>query len=211
MFSETFVADSLTHICKNDEVEWLEIFYGVKRVNLDVSLRCGLTPFLLSCKYNSKKCIIFFIKNGFLNGRKNVHITALTIACDQHNLPLLNLLLKVGVNVDERNIEGETVLIHSCSTANHAATEMLIRSGANLNMVDSYGKTALIHAVESNSKKCVRLLLDAGAMVYKKDNAGNTASTIANNMMHSDILHMMKEHMKKTIGKCTQDSSIIFF
>jgi len=199
--SETDVIDSMIYICKNDRCECLEIFYGINVTYLNMLLYCGLTPFLIACKYNSRRCITFFIKNGFLSGRKDAKTTALMIACDQRNISLIILLLKIGVNINEYNSKNETALIFSCSTGNDTATRVLIRSGAKLNLRDSYGMTALIHAVVANNSKCVKLLLEAGALISKVDNAGNNASAVANNMMHHDISNILKEHIKNRIGK----------
>ena len=101
----------------------------------------------------------------------------------------VNKLIKAGAQVNARDSQGTTPLMHavrefSGRSANPEVIEALIRAGAEVNAVDKSGQTALIHAVGTDvsvyiNPKVIYVLLKAGADANKADNKGRMALTQA--------------------------------
>lgn len=76
----------------------------------------------------------------------------------------VKMLIKVGVNVDEMDEEGQTGLIHCCflQDARRAMKilKSLVTAGANLNKKDNYGRTVLAWACLKGRVEVVTFLLN---------------------------------------------------
>ncbi len=103
------------------------------------------------------------------------------------NLPVLRLLLASGAQVDARDAEGHTPLIHAAAHKHLEQVEALLTAGADVNARSSGGMTALMHAARTDRwagtpaalATTLRVLLAAGAEVEAQDARGRTA------LMHS--------------------------
>jgi ankyrin repeat protein len=108
-------------------------------------------------------------RNGARNG-----------ACDE-----ARGLLRRGANVDERDDDGWTPLMHAIGRKNAAGVpdvqlvKLLLRSGADPNSAAYAGFTVLMHAAHQCYPKFVVLLLHYGADVNAVARNGNTALTVA--------------------------------
>ncbi len=91
------------------------------------------------------------------------------------NIPLIKKLLASGVNVDERDEEGMTPLMHAPT---HQIAALLIRHGANVNAKDNEGWTPLMH---TEDVKVANLLTIRGADVNAADISGRSALSHACN------------------------------
>jgi ankyrin repeat protein len=99
-------------------------------------------------------------------------------------LPTVELLLQLGLDVSHRSKTGETALMVAASSAddNSGANllSVLLKAGADVNARDNKGKTALMHAAESPGPlEVLRLLVESGADLGLKDNKGHTALDLA--------------------------------
>ena len=72
-------------------------------------------------------------------------------------------LLKAGAEVNGRNREGMTALMHAALNGNAELTELLLRKGAQVNLTDVFGVTALMQASWAGHVRIVEMLLAAGA------------------------------------------------
>jgi ankyrin repeat protein len=92
----------------------------------------------------------------------------------------LELLLKLGANVNHRDKNGRTVLMLACSTGRGEIAQKLLNNYANPDLIDVYGWSALMFAVYYNHVRIVHMLLEHGADVNATSDKGLTALKIAN-------------------------------
>ena len=99
---------------------------------------------------------------------------------------VINTLIANGVDVNERDDQGQTALyisaIHGYGKFGHEHAEvakMLITAGANVNIKDNAGYTPLHYAAMNGCTNVVKALLAAKADVLAKDNDGHTALQLA--------------------------------
>ncbi|KAF2161946.1 hypothetical protein M409DRAFT_34832, partial [Zasmidium cellare ATCC 36951] len=94
--------------------------------------------------------------------------TALTAAARQGHVPVVDLLLQNGADLEARNNEGATVLLSSIPAAPDEVTRLLVERGADLgqnldvNVQGVRGATPLYVAVEHDYVECVEVLLEYG-------------------------------------------------
>lgn len=75
------------------------------------------------------------------------------------------------------------------------------QEAADINATDKYGVTALIQACLHQKKDIVELLIKNGADVNFKDDEGETALAVAERWGHTDIVNIIKDHMKSSSSK----------
>ena len=101
---------------------------------------------------------------------------ALLTACKEGNTAEVQRLLASGADVNTRNKNGHTPLMHvAFGTGNTDIAQMLLAKGADIDAKDNAGETALIEAAWAGQPELLRLLIDKGANIHVKDNAGETA------------------------------------
>ena len=89
------------------------------------------------------------------------------------------LILKAGANINAKDADGMTALMHAANFARDKVTKLLLKHGADVKIRDSSGKTALMYAAAHEKDDVARLLLEHGADVNAKDKSGNTALMFA--------------------------------
>ena len=89
------------------------------------------------------------------------------------------LILKAGANINAKDADGMTALMHAANFAWDKVTKLLLKHGADVKIRDSSGKTALMYAADHEEDDVARLLLEHGADVNAKDKSGNTALMFA--------------------------------
>jgi ankyrin repeat protein len=75
----------------------------------------------------------------------------------------MNVLMRHGVDPNERATDGSTALIDSAYEGDTPAVIALVEHGAKINIVDNEGRTALSRAVEQGNDDVVQYLLRHGA------------------------------------------------
>ncbi|HUA15789.1 MAG TPA: ankyrin repeat domain-containing protein [Verrucomicrobiae bacterium] len=116
--------------------------------------------------------------------------TSLMKAADKGDADAVKQLLVMGVDVNARDQNQQTALIHSCmrGKSSPALIRDLVVAGANVNASDRMGRTPLLLAVQWPSLNqevevqrlaIVRQLLAARANVDARDGKGNTALMLA--------------------------------
>lgn len=95
-------------------------------------------------------------------------------------------LLNRGADVNGRDFEGWTALMHAAASGNVGAAQLLLSHGADLNLQEANGETALMMAVTFAHKggcAVAQALLDAGADADVTDKHG--ASALARLAIHN--------------------------
>ncbi|KAL2069919.1 hypothetical protein VTL71DRAFT_14598 [Oculimacula yallundae] len=83
----------------------------------------------------------------------------LHISARQGNRSVLQILLKHGSAVDERDIQGRTALHVAAESGHESIVSLLLSNCADIGAVDMDGKTALYYAVSESRNEVVEMLL----------------------------------------------------
>jgi len=82
--------------------------------------------------------------------------------------------LASGVDIDQRDHDGRTLLMHAALDGRIEVVTFLVGKNANVNIVDRAGFTALHFAAQEQFSDIAELLLAAGAKIDARDSFGNT-------------------------------------
>ena len=108
-------------------------------------------------------------------------ITPLMAATDNDNPNVLQALLnlKDRVDIEMRDANGRTALMHAVRNERPDTIALLLEAGADPNVPDAGGVTALMIAVGDRHDFIVKMLLEAGAHPNTADAGGVTALMLA--------------------------------
>ena len=154
------------------------------------------------------------IKNSAdINARNDNDKSALMIAFNSKNEPIIELLLQYNIDMKEQDKNGFTPLHHVIRFGYDDIACQLIKKGAPLNIKTkgisykrtrrgytgvSYGdeETPLMFAARRNSLPLVQCLLDAGANPLLKNIVGQTAADIATDSNVKEVIEVREEEKK---------------
>jgi ankyrin repeat protein len=105
--------------------------------------------------------------------------TALHMAASAGHLEIVQLLLDLGANVNQRDRYGDTALVTTASNGFLNITEVLINHGADVNAVGLSGYTPLARAAGTSPLEVVRLLVEKGAHLNHRNSHRGTPLLIA--------------------------------
>jgi hypothetical protein len=91
--------------------------------------------------------------------------TPLHVAAWSGNVPVAELLIAKGVDIDAKENNGGTPLHRACLHSHKVVVELLLAKGADLNVKDNKGQTALSFAKEGKYEEIVELLRKNGAKI----------------------------------------------
>lgn len=97
------------------------------------------------------------------NATNRYGVTPLTLACQNGNAAMVELLLAHGADANITLRGGETVLMTAARTGKAGAVNALLKRGAEVNAKERRGQTALMWAAADGHTDVVELLLKAGA------------------------------------------------
>ena len=108
-------------------------------------------------------------------------------------LPLVELLIRAGANVNDPGAKGMTPLMHAAMHDGAEAVTMLLAAGADVSAKDKAGWTALLHATRSKRGyvKPVERLIAAGADVNAAHNYGGTPLSSAAYNGHVEVARLL--------------------
>src|SRR4030095_12185220 len=102
----------------------------------------------------------------------NYGVTAMELAAEVANTPILKLLLDAVANVASPNPDGQTALLAVARTGNLEAAQLLLDRGAKVDAKEKFGgQTALMWASARRHPKMMELLISRGANVNARGTA----------------------------------------
>uniref|UniRef100_A0A5F8HJA9 Ankyrin repeat domain-containing protein 6 n=1 Tax=Monodelphis domestica TaxID=13616 RepID=A0A5F8HJA9_MONDO len=105
--------------------------------------------------------------------------TPLHLAANKGHLPVVQILLKAGCDLDVQDDGDQTALHRASVVGNTEVIAALIQEGCALDRQDKDGNTALHEASWHGFSQSAKLLVKAGANVLARNKAGNTALHLA--------------------------------
>ena len=132
----------------------------------------------------------------------------LILAIDSGDEEKVTMLLEQpGIDVNVRNIDGETALIRAVENGNIDISKMLVEAGADVNVRNNDGNTALILASRTGKEAIVEMLLTDnsywdddgiyrivmvwGTDVNARNNEGETAFMVVHNPSETEDIGIM--------------------
>jgi ankyrin repeat protein len=155
--------------------------------SIDKKDREGVTPLVwasfLQKTETQSKLLICAGANLEAHDPKTQITPLLWTAITSHNevkLDVLQSLIKGGADINARDIDNNTALIHACNNENINVCKVLLESGALLELTDTHSQeTALIKAAKRLNLEICILLVKAGADLTVKTKEGDTLIMIA--------------------------------
>jgi ankyrin repeat protein len=121
-----------------------------------------------------RSVILFFMAFSVLSGADS---RDLLVAIRDGDHLRVQKLLRTGTDVNTRDADGTTALMHSVIESDATMIKLLLDAGAEVNAKNTQGSSALMYAAVSLAK--ARLLLSRGADVNVKGKSGATPMTVA--------------------------------
>ena len=106
----------------------------------------------------------------------------LHVAIFNNDIKRVQLLIKVGYDVNKQNTYGQMPLHFAVFNNNVKAVQHLLNAGANVNKQNEQGETALHLAARGGCVEAVQQLIKAGADVNKQNHLGDTPQLQATRM-----------------------------
>ncbi|XP_072498928.1 ankyrin repeat domain-containing protein 6 isoform X11 [Notamacropus eugenii] len=119
--------------------------------------------------------------------------TPLHLAANKGHLPVVQILLKAGCDLDVQDDGDQTALHRATVVGNTEVIAALIQEGCALDRQDKDGNTALHEASWHGFSQSAKLLVKAGANVLAKNKAGDTALHIAAALNHKKVAKILLE------------------
>lgn len=121
---------------------------------------------------------------------------------------LLRLLIRKGAQVNGRQKNGTTALIHAAEKNFLTTVAILLEAGAFVNVQQSNGETALMKACKRGNSDIVRLVIECGAdcnILSKHQNSALHFAKQCNNVLVYDLLKSHLETLSKVAEETIRD------
>lgn len=120
------------------------------------------------------------------------NITPLLAAADGGHKNIVEILIANGSEVNAKDEEGETAMMHAVRKGHKETFEMLIAKGADVNLKNNKEFTAMMLAAAAGHKDFVETLIAKGGDVNAEGAEGVTALMVAKLNKHEDIAKMLE-------------------
>lgn len=133
-----------------------------------------------------------------INKKEETHGNVpLHVACSKGNMPLINLLLRKGANVNLQDIYGNAPIMYAIDKGKIEVMRVLINNGADVNRADYRGNTPLHNAAVTNNFDAVSMLLRSGADPDALDFNNEKASQKTRNFMIREAIEEASQKKKE--------------
>lgn len=150
--------------------------------------RFGFTPLMIastcceSIRQREDVALLLIEAGAEINHKttyKNQNVLMLAVQCGSDYF--IKALLDAGVNINEKDSDGQTALMLASGSGKIEAVKALIRWGADVKATNNNGSTALMYATFNRTQRIdtVKTFIESGADVNAVDNNGSTALMFA--------------------------------
>lgn len=144
------------------------------------------------------------LMDAMINRRINLNVTdrfgrnILMTICDFKILPLIETVVKGGLDVNARTKSGETAFFRASTIASLDVMNRLKELNADINLPNNNGQTPLILSITGHDIRVTDWLLKNGADVNAKDIQGNTALMYAIATNQQEIVEKLLTYQAQT-------------
>lgn len=129
-----------------------------------------------------EKKVEALLANGADANTKMAGIYALMWAIRKKNQPIVEILLEKGADVNLKDGDGNSALIHAAFFDFEDAVKTLLGKGANVNEANKEGVNALMMAAKRGSFSIIKVLLERGADINAKARPNNKIGLLHSRM-----------------------------
>lgn len=141
------------------------------------------------CSPKNSKLFLEYLKQNpeFASSRNEIGFTPLHSAVYHKSKECFDELIRLGVNINVQDNEGNTPLYVACWVESPEFVKLLLEKGGDPNIQNKYGYTPLhcsgVEFLEPKSRKCIKVLLSGGANPDIISNDGRTYLDIRKDFM----------------------------
>ena len=157
-------------------------------------------PLFLVNVLKNPACVEIILEHGAeVNALNKVDRNALHVAIiDKAPIATVELLLKSGVDVNQKDTHGSTSLLYA-STTTTDCVRLLLEHGADTNLPNKLGQSPLMLSIRPPNRKRThcdipKLLLNAGADVNAKDKFQRSPLHYSSSYKNADVAALFIDH-----------------
>eukprot|EP00003_Mantamonas_plastica_P004465 TRINITY_DN1354_c0_g1_i15.p1 TRINITY_DN1354_c0_g1~~TRINITY_DN1354_c0_g1_i15.p1 ORF type:complete len:1743 (-),score=727.22 TRINITY_DN1354_c0_g1_i15:4589-9817(-) len=175
--------------------------------DLDIGSLHGLSPLHTAARFGRYEVLQFFLSTDLDVDAKTLEMDTALMKSSQYpnHHDCVQLLLKAGANVNEKNHNGDTALHYATYYDCHRSVEHLIAAGADVNAVDRKLISPLHNACSSGNFETVKLILSRPCDADIPDLDGLTPAMRACEMGHFRIVKYLVTEMGVDIHRKTEE------
>ncbi|AIL65862.1 Ankyrin repeat protein [Rickettsiales bacterium Ac37b] len=121
------------------------------------------------------------------------HANILHLAANNDYHQIISRIIELGINVDSRNINGETPLHLAAERGNTETIITLVNNGASLGLPSRAGDTPLHYAALLGNKEATVALVNHDAIIEIQDDSNYTPIAIAQKYHHTEVKDILEE------------------
>lgn len=161
----SWIQTPLIRACERKEQKLVELLLELG-ADPNFMCECGSLPLKAAMRISDGNMIRLLIKKG-----ANINVGGYELLLRVKDKENAQIFLDNGADVNGRDYDGETALIHAVERNDIECVKLLLDSGANINARDRDDRTAVMYA-----KNCemLKVLCDAGADLALWDKNGQT-------------------------------------
>ena len=120
--------------------------------------------------------------------------SAILFAANNGHLNLLEALVDIGANIEDRSNNWKTPLNWAATWGHFPCVKYLVGAGANISSYDAKGVTPLMAATQKGDIEIVQFLLDQGADPLTKNIFNGTALSIARVKNDTQLISILEPY-----------------
>jgi cytohesin len=182
----------------NDEGRQVAELLIAKGADVNAKTDNGRTPLDFAIQFKKPETADLLRKHGGKTGEWLKAGESIHIAARVGHIEAVKQHLAEGVDVNAKDKDSKTPLLHAAVDGHKDVVELLIAKGADVNAKNKYGGTPLFYAVADGYKDVVELLIAGGADVNAKIEDGRTPLDNAIKCKHPKTADLLRKHGGKT-------------